>query len=277
MAGGAIYTYPGWTVTIGHRGVLRVTIDVVGESVHTGSSDWSRRRRGHNAVAALCAIVCRLEEEAWPRDEHPAFPFLPVTVTPGTLISGGSCESVVPASASCAVDVRLPPEHSPWEMLEPDERALARQFNLDSIRLAGEGPPLKDRVLAHIRQTVADVVAARRGRGPPPLAASVTVTVDIPPYVLPEGKDHPLAQACAAAVERATGAPPPEVRGAGPANEGWMLHTAGIPVICGLGPRGWGFHAANEGVEVGESFSQTMDVYEQVVMAALADAQSQVA
>ena len=37
---GAIYTYPNYNITIGHRGLLRVVITILGESVHTGSSRW---------------------------------------------------------------------------------------------------------------------------------------------------------------------------------------------------------------------------------------------
>ena len=46
--GGSIYCYPGRTVTIGHRGVLRLRINVQGTSLHTGSTDWALKRRGAN-------------------------------------------------------------------------------------------------------------------------------------------------------------------------------------------------------------------------------------
>ncbi len=54
---GAIYVYPGTNVTIGHRGLLRLTIDVKGENVHTGSIEWNTKSKGANAV---CLFVCFL-------------------------------------------------------------------------------------------------------------------------------------------------------------------------------------------------------------------------
>lgn len=50
---GAIYTYPGTNVTIGHRGLLRLAIDVKGENVHTGSVEWNTKSKGANAVCLL--------------------------------------------------------------------------------------------------------------------------------------------------------------------------------------------------------------------------------
>lgn len=47
---GAIYTYPGTNVTIGHRGLLRLAIDVKGANVHTGSVEWNTKSKGANAV-----------------------------------------------------------------------------------------------------------------------------------------------------------------------------------------------------------------------------------
>lgn len=48
---GAIYVYPGLNVTIGHRGLLRLTIAVTGENAHTGSAEWNTRKKGANAVS----------------------------------------------------------------------------------------------------------------------------------------------------------------------------------------------------------------------------------
>lgn len=48
---GAIYVYPGTNVTIGHRGLLRLAIDVHGENAHTGSTEWNTKVKGANAVS----------------------------------------------------------------------------------------------------------------------------------------------------------------------------------------------------------------------------------
>ena len=49
---GAIYVYPGTNVTVGHRGLLRLAINVKGENVHTGSTEWNTRAKGANAVSS---------------------------------------------------------------------------------------------------------------------------------------------------------------------------------------------------------------------------------
>lgn len=48
---GAIYVYPDMNVTIGHRGLLRLAIDVKGENAHTGSTEWNTKTKGANAVS----------------------------------------------------------------------------------------------------------------------------------------------------------------------------------------------------------------------------------
>ena len=50
---GAIYVYPGKNVTIGHRGLLRLAINVKGENVHTGSVEWNVKSKGANAVSVF--------------------------------------------------------------------------------------------------------------------------------------------------------------------------------------------------------------------------------
>ncbi|CAF3892368.1 unnamed protein product [Rotaria sp. Silwood1] len=82
---GAIYVYPGTNVTIGHRGLLRLAIDVKGENVHTGSVEWNTKMKGANASTALARILIALEDYAWNKDKDPAFPDLTLTVTPGTI------------------------------------------------------------------------------------------------------------------------------------------------------------------------------------------------
>jgi len=97
--------------------------------------------------------------------------------------------------------------------------------------------------------------------------------VNIPPYHIPSS--HPLALACVRAVEAVTGKTP-TLRGAGPANEGYLLggtergRRGGIPCICGFGPIGGNAHGVDEWVEVGESLSETLDVYERVILEAAA-------
>lgn len=48
------------------------------------------------------------------------------------------------------------------------------------------------------------------------------------------------------------------LKGSGPANESYMLVEAGIPTIVGFGPRGEGFHSANEYAEI-SSIKQSLE------------------
>mgnify|MGYP002379078959 CR=1 FL=1 len=53
---GAIYVYPGTNVTIGHRGLLRLSINVKGENVHSGSVEWNKKIKGANAVGVFIFV-----------------------------------------------------------------------------------------------------------------------------------------------------------------------------------------------------------------------------
>lgn len=228
---GAIYTYPGRIVTLGHRGLLRFTIDVTGQSVHTGSVEWAGGAAGANAVTALAEILYRLECEPWPAGEHRAFPGLRLTVTPGTIVRGGTFESVVPDHALALVDVRLMPN---------------QKANL-----------ILDRVWAIIQ----DVLGRRNAAGSDQLKAQIAVKNDLPAAYIEQ--DHPLVHACVEATRRVTGVNP-LVAGCGPANEGYMLIQAGIPTIAGFGPIGGNAHAPDEWVDVA-SLSETVAIYTEAV------------
>ena len=54
----AIYVYPGTNVTIGHRGLLRLAIDVKGENVHTGSVEWNTKMKGGSFCFISNLIIC---------------------------------------------------------------------------------------------------------------------------------------------------------------------------------------------------------------------------
>ena len=228
---GAIYTYPGRVVTIGHRGLLRFRLTVHGQSVHTGSVEWAQGRAGANAVTALAEILWRLEQEEWPPGLHPAFPDLRLTVTPGTVIQGGTFESVVPDRAEALVDARLMP---------------------------GQG---KELVLERTQAMVDQVLARRNAGREAQLWAEIQVKNDLPAAHIPP--QHPLAQACVEATRRVTGETPP-VAGCGPSNEGYMLIQAGIPTIAGFGPVGGNAHAPDEWVAV-ESLAETVAIYVEAV------------
>jgi succinyl-diaminopimelate desuccinylase len=224
---GAIYTYTSDKIRIGHRGVLRLRLRAAGEAVHSGRKIWHQRRQGLDAGAALMAIALALDEMDIPTAPHPAFEGLGCTVTVTSLHFGpdnGVVSGIVPGRAEAGVDIRLMPGQS------------------------------RDEVLGVVRQVL-------DRKAPPGLEVAVDVTVDIPAAVIPP--DHRLVETAGRWTQMVTGREWP-VAGAGPANEGYMFIQAGIPTLCGFGPRGGNAHALDEYVEI-ESLSQTIAMYAGVI------------
>ena len=208
----AIYTYASDVICIGHRGLLRLRIHTMGEAVHSGSGAWDRGEEGVNAVTGLAAILLRLEELNLEASYHPAFPGLGAKITPGTVISGGDWEGMVPAWAEAIVDIRLMPEQ------------------------------LTNEVLTIIEAIIEDEIALRPG-----LSVEIEEKTRLPGVAIPE--DHNLVNIAKRYTFEVTGNAWKAV-GAGPANEGYMLIEAGIPTLCGFGPTGGNAHAVNEWVTV---------------------------
>ena len=212
QARGAIYTYTSDIVCIGHRGLLRLELNAHGQAIHAGVAEWHNHVRGANAVMALADLLLKLESLTIPAVAPPGFEHLGLTVTPGTVLNGGSFPSIVPDSANAIIDIRLLPGQSTADVLE-------------------------------IVQTHIHAVENKRPR----IAIEMKVTVDIPGAFIP--KDHPLALIAQDYTEVVTGRRW-ETAGAGPANEGYMLIGAGIPTLCGFGPSGGNPHAPDEWVEI---------------------------
>jgi succinyl-diaminopimelate desuccinylase len=235
-ATGAIYTYAGDKIFIGHRGVLRVKVRATGEAIHTGRRAWHQKRQGINAGTSLMPATLALDNLDIPTSPHPAFPGLGCTVTV-TSFHCGDGDGVVPARAEAGIDVRLMPGQRSEDVLK----------------------------------TIRDVVEAKT---PPELPVKIDVTVDIPAAVIPA--DHRLVELARHWTRTITGKEWPAV-GAGPANEGYMLIEAGVPTLCGFGPRGENAHARDERVELA-SLSQAVAMYvgltSDYLSAASADASS---
>ncbi|WP_420640582.1 M20 family metallopeptidase [Candidatus Leptofilum sp.] len=223
---GAIYTYASDIVCVGHRGLLRLVLEAQGTAVHSGSDEWSRGEGGVNAVTGLAAILLQLEQLSLPYESHPAFDHLGFTITPGTLFNGGEFESMVPANATAVLDCRLMPGQAP------------------------------EAVLAAI-QTIIDAECAQR----PGLHVAIQVKNRLPAATIPA--EHPLAQIAQRHAETITGRTWP-IRGAGPANEGYMLIRAGIPTLPGFGPTGGNAHAPDEWVAA-DSLMETAVIYANII------------
>jgi acetylornithine deacetylase/succinyl-diaminopimelate desuccinylase-like protein len=225
-AKGAIYTYAGDIICIGHRGLLRVLLCAAGKSIHTGSPAWSRGEDGVNAVTGLSAILVGLEKLDLPAPAHPAFEGMGCRMTPGTLLKGGEFESMVPAQAEALIDIRLMPGQSVQDVLESIQQVVNFEIN-------------------------------RR----PGLSVSLEIKNNLPGVAL--SPDAPLVRTAARWASQVTGRTWP-IAGAGPANEGYMLIQAGIPTLCGFGPAGGNAHAPDEWVEI-ESLAQTVAMYAGII------------
>jgi acetylornithine deacetylase/succinyl-diaminopimelate desuccinylase-like protein len=224
---GAIYTYTGDKIRIGHRGVLRLRLRATGEAIHSGRRVWHQKKQGLNAGTALMAAALAIDRLEIPATPHPAFEGLGCTVTVTGFRCGpdnGAVSSIVPGWAEAGVDIRLMPGQS------------------------------SDAVLEIVRGVVERSV-------PPGLGMATDVTVDIPAAVIPP--DHPLVETAKRWTRTVTGKEWP-VAGAGPANEGYMFIEAGIPTLCGFGPQGGNAHALDEYVEVG-SLAKTLAMYAGIV------------
>jgi succinyl-diaminopimelate desuccinylase len=224
-AKGAIYTYAGDIICIGHRGLLRLIVHVEGESIHSGSAEWSRGEGGANAIAGLAAFLVRLDELRIEGPYHEDFAAMGTTITP-TLVRGGEFESMVPAHAEALIDIRM----------VPDQNA--------------------DEVIAEIQSILDSEIGQRRG-----LSASIEVKNRLPGAAIP--RDHRLAQIALANV-RTFSKRTLDLGVAGPANEGYMLIGAGIPTLPGFGAEGGNPHAPDEWVSI-DSLAETVAMYAGVI------------
>jgi acetylornithine deacetylase/succinyl-diaminopimelate desuccinylase-like protein len=73
-----------------------------------------------------------------------------------------------------------------------------------------------------------------------------------------------IVQTLAAAVEAVTGTHPKR-EGSGPACDGWMFITRGIPTVCGYGVTHGGVHGVDEWADL-ESLCNTTEVYAHTIL-----------
>jgi acetylornithine deacetylase/succinyl-diaminopimelate desuccinylase-like protein len=208
----AIYTYASHIICLGHRGLIRLLLRASGQPVHSGSAEWTEGAVGVNAVTGLAEALLALEGRGLPSRPHPDFGNLDNHITPGTIIEGGDAPGMVPGWAEAVVDVRLMP-----------------------------GLPIEE-ALAHIDQTLEGVMAHRPG-----LHLGYEIQTALPAAHIPAG--HRLVQSAKRYTSAILG---DEWRAAaaGPANEGYLLIEAGIPTLCGFGPRGGNPHAPDEWISI---------------------------
>lgn len=211
-AKGAIYAYSGHEIALGHRGLLRYRLTCHGESEHTGAESWQNRTHGANAVTGMARLLLALESISLPHSTHRYFEPFKTMMTPGTVIRGGTSINIVPDFCEALIDARLTPEYDRARFEALLDATLAE------VTSQAHGVRYEYSLMNYVPASISDENAALFG-----------ITEDV--------------------VEELTGQRPPRVV-AGPANEGYLLITQGIPTICGLGPSGANAHAPNEYVEI---------------------------
>lgn len=171
----AIYTYPGVeTITIGHRGGVRLWIEATGEAVHTGSKSWQDKQKGANAIEAISQLI-RLLPNIKMEGHHPAFPGYGFVITP-TLIEGGSGESIVPDKARVLVDARLLPNNDNNKYIKSVMR-LTKKLESEKVKfnvtIKNNVPAVvispKEKIVKILRSLDQDVMGIKpevRGCGP---------------------------------------------------------------------------------------------------------------
>ncbi|MEM6529576.1 MAG: M20/M25/M40 family metallo-hydrolase, partial [Chloroflexota bacterium] len=218
---GAIYAYSGRIIHIGHRGLLRYRLTCHGKSVHTGSPEWQEGNAGANAVMAMADLLLRLESTRFTYATQPYFDRFRTTITPGTVISGGTAINIVPDSCEALVDVRTTPENDADTVDDIVQEHIAAVAEQRGVTFSAEQMNRLPAVMSDPNERVFTTLAA--------VTAALT------------GQEPPLAVA-------------------GPANEGYLLVELGIPTVCGFGPQGAGFHGVDEYVEV-DSLAETAAIF----------------
>lgn len=215
----AIYTYSGNdVVTIGHRGQVKLWINVTGESAHSGSQGWQEGTRGASAIDALNKFLAKINKLDL-KGKHEAFPGYSFKQTV-LLMEGGSMTALVPDKARALIDVRLLPNHVNEDYIN-QVKNLAKEFETEKVKF------------------------------------NIEVQTNLPAaFISKSEKIVKILTKLSATVLKSD----PEVRGCGPANEGYMFISAGIPTICGFGVNGEGMHSRDEYLEL-DSIPKILEIY----------------
>jgi succinyl-diaminopimelate desuccinylase len=132
----AIYCYYNYdTITIGHRGIIRLWIRFTGEANHTGSSSWQNKTKGASVIETIADFVTKLREIKF-SEIHESFPRYGFVCTP-TILEAGSGESIVPDKGKLLIDIRMLPNHKPKEIIEKIN-LLCQSLETEKMKIALE-------------------------------------------------------------------------------------------------------------------------------------------
>jgi len=128
----AIYTYFGLdAIKIGHRGLVKTDIEILGEAVHTGSKSWQQGKKGANAIIAAADFLKNLDKFHYKTEHHKDFPGYGFKQTP-IFIEGGSNIGIVPDRVKMIIDARFLPNQDRNKYIKEIE-ALAKRMSKNKV------------------------------------------------------------------------------------------------------------------------------------------------
>lgn len=192
------------------RGNCWLKLKTYGKAAHA-----SNPSNGVNAVLSMCKLLIALEKTQLESKPHKLLPA--PTISPGTVIKGGSKTNVIPEECDADVDVRLVPGMT--------QESVVSKFNEVIEALKKEDPKFSASV--------------------EPFAYAPAAEIDESSTVLNAAKK---------ATQVVVGYEPKLAAGYGTTDGAYLVH-AGVPVICGFGPgdhKTSKQHGADENVSIAD-------------------------
>jgi len=185
-------------------------------TTHGKAAHASNPSNGVNAVLSMCKLLLALENAQLEYTPHKLLPA--PTISPGTVISGGHKTNIIPEQCEAEVDVRLVPGMT------------------------------QESVVRKINQTI-DVLKAED----PKFSASAETFAYAPAAEIDESSA--VLGAAKKAAKAVVGYEPKLAAGYGTTDGAYLIHDAGVQVICGFGPgdhKTSRQHGADENVSIAD-------------------------
>jgi succinyl-diaminopimelate desuccinylase len=166
-------------------------------TTHGKAAHASNPSNGVNAVLGMCKLLLALERAQLEYTPHRLLPA--PTISPGTVIRGGSKTNIIPERCEAEVDVRLVPGMT--------QESVVRKINQTIDALRAEDPKF---------------------------SASVETFAYAPAAEIDESSA--VLEAAKKAAKAVVGYDPKLTAGYGTTDGAYLIHDAGVQVICGFGP-----------------------------------------
>lgn len=161
-------------IAIGHRGLYRFRLRIIGEATHTGLKSWEQGTQGRNAILDMARLALALASHPFPASHSPVFPGRKTVLTFPTQVSGGSAINIVPDACEATGDVRLLPDVTAAEIKSIISTHLTKlgitAYDLEDLVVvsAAETDPQADIVqaLAAAAETITGLRPRLAGSGP---------------------------------------------------------------------------------------------------------------